>query len=308
MEMAEDTESTESKMFKNSLKITIASGKGGTGKTTVSTNLTSYLANLGRDVVLVDLDVEEPNSALFISSKLKNSKICNKMVPKWESQECILCGECAKVCNFNAIVALPSEILVFPELCHSCYACSELCPTNSLPMTEQKIGEIKEYERDDFGFVEGRLDLGQEMAVPLISQTIDYANSNFRDYIKIYDAPPGTSCPVIEASRDSDFVILITEATPFGLNDLKLAVETMRVLKQKFGVIINRDGIGNSSVSEYCKDENIPIITKIKNDKEVAKLYSKGELIYPKIEHFKNSLDEIISFFTTLRLTKGVTI
>jgi len=288
-------------MLANSLKITIASGKGGTGKTTVSTNLTSYLANFGNKVVLVDLDVEEPNSALFIASKLKNSEICNKMVPKWESEDCTYCGDCADVCNFNAIVSLPSEILVFPELCHSCYACSELCPTNSLPMTPVRIGEIKEYEANDFHFVEGRLDLGQEMAVPLISQTIDYANNKFKDEIKIFDAPPGTSCPVIEASKDSDFVILITEATPFGLNDLKLAVETMKVLKQKFGVIINRDGIGNSSVEEYCQDENIPIITKIQNDKEVAKLYSKGELIYPKIEHFKTSLDEIISFIGDLK-------
>ena len=293
-ELAEENLTTETLAIK--MKITIASGKGGTGKTTVSTNLTSYLANQGKKVVLADLDVEEPNSALFIASKLKNEKICNKMVPKWESENCTLCGKCAEVCNFNAIVALPSEILVFPELCHSCYACSELCPTNSLPMAPQRIGEIKEYEAKGFSFVEGRLDLGQEMAVPLISQTIDYIDENFKGYIEIFDAPPGTSCPVIEASRGSDFVVLITEATPFGLNDLKLAVETMRVLKQKFGVIINRYGIGNDSVEEYCKNENIPIITKIKNDKEVAKLYSKGELIYPKIEHFKNSLDEIVEF------------
>jgi len=194
------------------------------------------------------------------------------------------------------IFLLPFEILVFPELCHSCYACSELCPTDSLPMTPVRIGEIKEYEAEGFSFIEGRLDLGQEMAVPLISQTMDYIDENFKDHIEIFDAPPGTSCPVIEASRGSDFIVLITEATPFGLNDLKLAVETMRVLKQRFGVIINRYGIGNASVEEYCKSENIPVITKIKNDKEVAKLYSKGELIYPKIEHFKNSLDEIVDF------------
>ena len=278
------------------MKLTIASGKGGTGKTTVSANLTSYLASIGKKVVLADLDVEEPNSALFIDSKLKNTEICNKMVPVWESENCTLCGECARVCNFNAIVALPSEILVFPELCHSCYACSELCPTNSLPMNPIRIGEIKEYKAENFSFIEGRLDLGQEMAVPLISQTIEYVDENFKDYVKIFDAPPGTSCPVIEASRGSDFVVLITEATPFGLNDLKLAVETMRVLKQNFGVIINRDGIGDESVQQYCQNENIPIITKIKNDKEVAKLYSKGELIYPKISHFKDSLDDIVEF------------
>ncbi len=278
------------------MKITIASGKGGTGKTTISTNLTSYIASMGNSVVLADLDVEEPNSALFLKTKLIHTQISNKMVPNWESTDCTLCGECAKNCNFNAIVAMPKEILVFKELCHSCYACSELCPTNSLPMKPTRIGEIKEFEIQDFPFIEGRLDLGQEMAVPLISQTIKYTQEKYPNHIKIFDAPPGTSCPVIEASRDSDFVILITEATPFGLNDLTLAVETMRVLNQNFGVIINRYGIGDNSVEEYCKKEKIPIITKIKNDKEVAKLYSKGELIYKKIDHFRNSLDEIVSF------------
>ncbi len=278
------------------MKITIASGKGGTGKTTISTNLTSYIASMGNSVVLADLDVEEPNSALFLQTKLLNTQTSNKMVPNWEEVDCTLCGQCVKNCNFNAIVAMPSEILVFPELCHSCYACSELCPTNSLPMTAARIGEIKKFKIDGFDFIEGRLDLGQEMAVPLIAQTIEYTTKNYPNHIKIFDAPPGTSCPVIEASRGSDFVMLITEATPFGLNDLILAVETMRVLDQKFGVIINRYGIGDASVEEYCQKEGIPIITKVQNDKEVAKLYSKGELLYKKIPHFKNSLDEIISF------------
>jgi len=282
------------------MKITIASGKGGTGKTTLSTNLTSYLSSLGEKVVLADLDVEEPNSALFLRGTLKKEQVCNKMIPKWEEENCTFCGECAKMCNFNAIVALSDEIIVYPELCHSCYACSELCPTNSLPMTPERIGEIKAFGCDGFDLVEGRLDLGQEMAVPLIAQTIEYVDENFENHLKILDAPPGTSCPVIEASRGSDYVILVTESTPFGLNDLKLAVETMRVLKQKFGVVINRYGIGDGGVEAYCQEEGIDIITKVQNDKEVAKLYSKGELIYPKIEHFKNSLDDIISF------TKGL--
>ncbi len=283
------------------MKITFASGKGGTGKTTISTNLTSYLASMGKSVVLADLDVEEPNSALFIKSKLKKTTVSNKMIPKWNAVDCTLCKKCVEVCNFNAIVAMPKEILVFPELCHSCYACSELCPTDSLPMTPSRIGEIKEFSADGFSLVEGRLDLGQEMAVPLIAQTIKYIDENFNDSIKILDAPPGTSCPVIEASRGSDYVILITESTPFGLNDLTLAVETMKVLKQNFGIIINRYGIGNNGVEEYCKAENIPIISKIQNDKELAKLYANGELIYPKIEHFKNSLDEIITFIGGLK-------
>ena len=283
------------------MKITFASGKGGTGKTTISTNLTSYLASMNKEVVLADLDVEEPNSALFINGELKAEKIANKMIPQWDLTDCTLCKKCAEVCNFNAIVAMAKEILVFPELCHSCYACSELCPTNSLPMTPSRIGLIAEFSADGFSLVEGRLDLGQEMAVPLIAQTIAYTDENFSDCIKILDAPPGTSCPVIEASRGSDFVILVTESTPFGLNDLILAVETMKVLKQNFGVIINRYGIGNDGVENYCKEQNIPIVTKIKNDKEVAKLYSNGELIYPKIKHFKDSLDDIVTFIGGLK-------
>jgi len=282
------------------MTITIASGKGGTGKTTVSSNLTHYFSELGKNVVLADLDVEEPNSSLFIKAEKISTKIVNTMKPTWVEDNCKLCGKCADVCNFNAILALPKGILTFPELCHSCYACSELCPTNSLPMKPSKIGEITEY-KTSFPFIEGRLDLGQEMAVPLIKQTIEYVNEKYPSYLKLWDAPPGTSCPVIEASKDSDFVILITESTPFGLNDLTLAVETMRVLNKKFGVIINRYGIGDNKVEEYCKKENIPIITKIKNDKEVAKLYSKGELIYPKIEHFKNSLEDIVNFIEGLK-------
>jgi len=285
------------------VKVTIASGKGGTGKTTISTNLTSYLVSLGKDVVLADLDVEEPNASLFLDTELLQEQVANKMVPSWESENCTLCGKCADVCNFNAILHLPEEIRIFPALCHSCYACSELCPTDSLPMTPTRIGQISQFkshvlseEGKDFDLIEGRLDLGQEMAVPLISQTIKFVDENYENHIKLLDAPPGTSCPVIEASRFSDFVILITESTPFGLNDLKLAVGTMKVLKQKYGVIINRYGIGDNGVEEYCQAESIPIITKVQNDKEVAELYSQGKLIYKEIEHFKNSLDEIVSF------------
>ena len=283
------------------MKLTIASGKGGTGKTTLSVNLSSFLSRLGKKTVLGDLDVEEPNSKLFLKTKLKEERVFHKMVPKWDSQDCTLCGECNENCNFNAIIALPSEILVFPELCHSCYACSELCPTNSLPMVPNRIGVIRDFKSEGFDFVEGRLDLGQEMAVPLIAGVMEYVEENYKDSFMIFDAPPGTSCPVIEAAKESDFVLLVTESTPFGLNDLKLAVETMRVLKKDFGVVINRYGIGDNRVEEYCKDENIPVVSKIKNDKEVAKLYSKGELVYPHIKEFENSIKEIVRFLEGLK-------
>lgn len=279
------------------MKITIASGKGGTGKTTLSTNLSSYLTTLGKKVVLVDLDVEEPNSSLFLDTKLEEENIAYKMIPNWVSDDCTLCGECAEVCNFNAIIDLPDKIKVYPQLCHSCYACSELCPTSSLPMQKMPMGKISLFKAKGFDLIEGRLNLGEEMAVSLISQTIEFVDKNYDGYIKLLDAPPGTSCPVIEASRFSDFVVLVTESTPFGLNDLKLAVETMKVLHQNYGVVINRYGIGDDGVEKYCQDEKIPIITKIQNDKEIAKLYSGGELLYEKIPHFKNSLDEIIAFF-----------
>lgn len=278
------------------MDIAIASGKGGTGKTTLSVNLSSYLGENGKQIALSDLDVEEPNSSLFLDLVPKEENISYKMVPKWQSEDCTLCGECATNCNFNAIVALPSEILVCKELCHSCYACSELCPTNSLPMVREKIGTIKQYKTGNFDFVEGRLDIGQEMAVPLISQTIKFTKENFPHSIRIYDAPPGTSCPVIEATKESDFVLLVTEPTPFGLNDLTLAVETMRVIKKGFAVVINRYGIGDDQVEEYCKKEGIDIAAKFLNDKEVAKQYAKGELVYKKIDHFKESLLSLINY------------
>lgn len=272
------------------MKIAIASGKGGTGKTTLSTNLAAYLAEK-EEVVLVDLDVEEPNSGLFIKGELVRKEDKYKMIPQWNSDECILCGNCQEVCEFHAVLKLADQIMVFPELCHSCYACSELCPTNSLPMVPQKMGELKHFKKGRLSFVESRLEIGQEQAVPLIGQTQDYVEKNFSEQtVKIYDSPPGTSCPVIEAVKDADYVILVTEPTPFGLHDLKLAVETMNELKKKYGVVINRYGIGNDDVFDYCDKKNIEVLAKIPNSRDIAEIYSRGELIYNQVEDFKKQL------------------
>ena len=275
------------------MKIAIASGKGGTGKTTLSTNLADYFAEKG-EVILTDLDVEEPNSGLFIKAEFVHKEDKYKMIPEWEQEKCTLCGLCQDVCNFHAVIQLVDQIMVFPELCHSCYACSELCPVDALPMVPKKMGELTHFQKDNLIFVESRLDIGQEQAVPLISQTKEYVDKLFhKEAIKLYDSPPGTSCPVIEAVKNADFVILVTEPTPFGLHDLKLAVDTLKELKMKFGVVVNRHGIGNDDVVNYCQKENINVIAKIPNSRRIAELYSRGELIYQKIPEVKHQLENI---------------
>lgn len=280
------------------MKIAIASGKGGTGKTTVSTNLASLISE-EQSVVLADLDVEEPNSGLFINGKLIHSEDKFKMIPEWEKDACILCGNCQKVCNFNAVIKMGEMIMVFPELCHGCYACSELCPTNSLPMKQKMMGKLKQYKKNDLSFVESKLVIGEEQAVPLIKQTLDFVDDNFPERImKIFDAPPGTSCPVIEATKDADLILLVTEPTPFGLHDLKLAAETMKELKKDFGVIINRFGIGDANVEKYCDENHIPIIAKIPNMRKIAEIYSRGELIYTAIPEVKTQLKKVVSIIS----------
>ena len=278
------------------MKVAIASGKGGTGKTTLAVNFASYMAEKQK-IILVDIDVEEPNSGLFIKAKLTHQEDKYKMHPEWIESRCTLCGLCQKICNFHAIIQLGPQIMVFPELCHSCYACSELCPTEALPMKKQKMGKLKHYQNKNLTFIESRLMIGQEQAVPLISQTHEYVDKNFSDAgLIIFDSPPGTSCPIIEATKDADFIILITEPTPFGFHDLKLAIETMKELKKDFGVVINRDGIGNDEVLTHCLASNIPVLAKIPNDRKIAELYSKGELIYNKHPKLKSELANIKKF------------
>jgi MinD superfamily P-loop ATPase len=278
------------------MKIAIASGKGGTGKTTLSTNLASYIAE-NRECILVDLDVEEPNSGLFIKAELLHEEDMFKKIPEWNESTCELCGNCQTVCSFNAVMKMGKMIMVFPEMCHGCFACSELCPTGSLPMKSKKMGELKSYKSGNLNFIESRLIIGEEQAVPLIKQTLDYVDANFsEDRITILDSPPGTSCPVIEATRDADLVILITEPTPFGLHDLKLAVETVRQMGKPFGVVINRNGIGNDGVEQYCREESLDIIALIPNDRLIAETYSAGNLLYPTVPSVKNAVSLIESY------------
>ena len=286
-------------------KLAIASGKGGTGKTTLSTNLAAYVAE-SEEVVLVDLDVEEPNSGLFFNGTLIHEEDNHNMTPNWDKNKCTLCGLCQEVCNFNAIIKLGTSILVYPKLCHSCYACSELCPVGALPMEPTQIGKLRDFQWGKLHYVESRLNIGEEQAVSSITKTKRYVGDKYPNVsLAIFDSPPGTSCPVMEATKDADYVILVTEPTPFGLHDLKLAVETMNELKRPFGVVVNRDGIGDDAVIKYCQTEDIEILARIPNSRQIAELYSKGHLIYSEFPEVKAALDNILEHCVTIKEGAG---
>lgn len=252
--------------------ISIASGKGGTGKTLVATSLALSLKDRHR-VQLLDCDVEEPNDHIFLKPVITRSEAVCIQIPKVDEKKCTYCGKCAEVCAYNAIAVLPQQVLVFPELCHGCGACSYLCPEKVISEEGREIGVVEQGYSDSVEFVHGKLVIGEAMATPVIRQVKEYANP---DGVVIIDVSPGTSCPVVESIKDSDFCLLVTEPTPFGLNDLVLAMETVRELNIPFAVVLNRAGVGDKKVEEYCRKENIPILLTILLDTAIARLYSKG--------------------------------
>ncbi len=252
--------------------ISIASGKGGTGKTLVATSLALSLKDEQR-VQLLDCDVEEPNDHIFLKPVITNKEAVCIQVPKVDEKKCTYCGKCAEVCAYNAIAVLPDRVLVFPELCHGCGACSYLCPEKAISEEGRETGVVEQGHSDSVEFVQGKLTIGEAMATPVIRQVKEYANS---DGIVIIDVPPGTSCPVVESIKGSHFCLLVTEPTPFGLNDLALAVGTVRELNIPLAVVLNRAGVGDTKVEEYCRKENIPILLTIPLDTEIARFYAKG--------------------------------
>ncbi len=277
------------------MKIAVAGGKGGSGKTFIATNLASYISEKEK-TALVDLDVEEPNSALFIRGEISNSETVYKMIPEWNGSECTLCGKCQTVCNFHAVLKVKDSIMILPELCHSCYACSELCPTSSLPMNPKRIGTLTHYRTKNLDFVESKLDIGEEQAVPLISRTNDYMNYHLKDNISICDCPPGTACPAVESVKDADLVILVAEPTTFGFHDFKLIVKAMKELGKRITVVINKSGIGNQYTADYCRENNIPVIAEVPHDRKLAEYYSRGELVYDKFEAVTAAFEKIYRY------------
>ena len=250
--------------------VAIASGKGGTGKTTVTVNLALSLSD---DVQILDCDVEAPNAHLFLQAETSGHEVVGIPVPAIDSSLCNQCGECSRICQYNAIAVLGARVMVFPELCHGCGGCTRVCPEEAITETMRPIGVIDRQRARHIDLVNGRLNVGEALVPPLIREVRARCNN---DGIVLIDAPPGTSCPMIAAVRGSDFVVLVTEPTPFGLNDLALAVETVRALGIPCGIVINRAGSGDDRVHDYCTAEGLPILLEIPDDRRIAEAYARG--------------------------------
>jgi MinD superfamily P-loop ATPase len=260
--------------------LAIASGKGGTGKTTVAVNLARAFES---EVQLLDCDVEEPNAHLFLRGGAPAEEIVTLPVPEFDETLCDSCGECGRFCAYHAILAFLSKPVLIPEMCHSCGGCMLVCPRKAIREVERRVGVIRETRSQNIHLISGSLDVGGAMSPPLIRAVKDRIRAGTP---AIIDSPPGTSCPVIAALRGADFVLLVTEPT-FGLHDLTLAVETVRTMGIPFSVAVNRVGIGDDRVHRYCREEGIPILLEIPDDRRIAEAYSRGELIVEALPEYR---------------------
>jgi len=261
--------------------ISVASGKGGTGKTTVATNLT---LSVGSNVQLLDCDVEQPNAHLFIHPVFDRTETVTTPVPEVDMNKCTLCGKCGELCVFKAIVVVGETVLPFEELCHSCGGCMAVCPEDAITEKGRELGVLQKGRHNGIEFIHGELRVGEAMSPPLIKAVLA-----LRDPTKltIVDAPPGTSCPVIETMKPADFILLVTEPTPFGLHDLKLAVGAAHILNIPCGLVINRSDIGDEKVKAYAANENLPILMEIPFDRCIAEAYSRGDMMVDVMPEWK---------------------
>lgn len=284
--------------------ISVASGKGGTGKTFVATNLA---VSLKKDVHLLDCDVEEPNSNLFLNPVIDKTESVIALVPRIDLEKCSFCKKCMDICRYGAIAVLKKNVMIFENLCHSCGGCFAVCPEDALIEKQRVLGTIEhgtiEHQiRSHISFTHGRMDIGQVMVPPIIKKVRTFTR---QDRITIIDAPPGTSCPVIAAVKGAHFVLLVTEPTPFGLHDLKLAVETIKILGIPHGLIINRAGLGNDDVKLYALKQNIPILMKIPFDRKIAQIYSKGQLVAETLPGYKEKFQDLYDKIIQLMENRG---
>ncbi|MGD2271584.1 MAG: ATP-binding protein [Desulfobacterales bacterium] len=267
--------------------ISVASGKGGTGKTTVATNLA---LSIGSGVQLLDCDVEEPNAHLFIHPVFEQTETVTTPVPQVDNDRCTCCGKCGEICRFKAIVVGGETVLSFAEICHSCGGCMHVCPENAITEKGRELGILQKGHRNGIEFIHGKLRLGEAMSPPLIRKVLSLADSA---KLTIVDAPPGTSCPVIESMKIADFVLLVTEPTPFGLYDLKLAVDAVNILDIPCGLVINRSDLGDDKVKAYARREQLPVLMEIPFGRQIAEACSRGDMIVEVMPEWKERFLEL---------------
>lgn len=282
--------------------VAVASGKGGTGKTTVAVNLAKLYAETGESVQYLDCDVEEPNGHIFLKPTIAERRDVTVEVPGVDNDKCNGCGQCGQICQYGAIVSIQDQVLTFDPLCHSCAGCWMVCPTGAIQPRALKIGELETGCVGPLGFVSGRLEIGLVRTPSMIDSVKECIQP---EALAIVDVPPGTSCPVVAALRGVDFVVLVTEPTPFGLNDLKLAVGLAREMKLPFAVVINRDGIGNDETEVYCRAEGIDIAATIPDDRRIAEAYSVGEMIVEAVAECRESFSTLSTYLNAVRSERG---
>ncbi len=277
------------------MKIAIASGKGGTGKTTIAVGLALSASG---EVKVLDCDVEAPNCHIFLKPEITYSKEVSIPVPVLDESLCDGCGKCGDVCEYKAIAIISEKPMIFSELCHGCGACTYICPRYALRESPRNIGIIEKGNSRGIGFVHGRLNIGEPMSPPLIKAV----KKEGTEGLTIIDCPPGTSCPVVTAVAGSDYVILVTEPTPFGLNDLKLAVEMLDEMDIPYGVVINKAGTGDQRVKDFCLDASINILSEIPDNRRAAVAYSEGLPTSDTVPEFKGCFEEILHAVTEKKL------
>jgi MinD superfamily P-loop ATPase len=274
--------------------ISVASGKGGTGKTTVATNLA---LSIGSQVQLLDCDVEQPNAHLFIQPVFDRTETVTTPVPEIDLDKCTICGKCGDLCEFKAISVIAETVMVFEELCHGCGGCMAVCPESAISEKGRELGILRKGHRNGVEFIHGELRVGEAMSPPLIKEVLSFADPV---KLSIVDAPPGTSCPVIETMKPADFVLLVTEPTPFGLYDLKLAVGAARILNVPCGLVINRSDAGDRKVNEYADAKNLPILMEIPFDRRIAEAYARGDMLVDVIPEWKAKFLDLFGKIKTI--------
>ncbi|MDI6892305.1 MAG: ATP-binding protein [Actinomycetota bacterium] len=267
--------------------VAVASGKGGTGKTTVATSLALVLG----DCQYLDCDVEEPNGYIFLKPEIKSRRSVTIPVPEVDLKKCTFCGDCASACQFNAIAVVKEKVLVFPELCHGCGACRLACPAGAVTGVLREVGVIEEGAAGRIDFVQGTLNVGEPLAVPVVREVKKAIRG---DEDVLIDASPGTSCPVVEALSDSDFAILVTEPTPFGLHDLKLALKVVGRMAIPHGVVVNKTQDMDNVITVFCRERDIPVLLQIPLQREIAVAYSRGTPLVCAFPEWRKSFAEIL--------------